>query len=221
MLESGGDRTLPPGMRERVVRIRAASEQIASLANQISDLAMVEAGKLDLSSHPVDIEEILQAATRHLEAKLRSRAATLKLTVPAGLPRLQGDPLRLRQLMTSLVAGLLKLADGTALEVIAAARGSMVELTLREEPFRGIPVEALPPGFSQDGRLWPEPRAAGDDLNGLSLSIARGLVRLHGGTLRLPGDVERGTLAVLTLPAETSEPKRRTDKVSDLPRPQP
>jgi signal transduction histidine kinase len=221
MLENGGDRTLPPAVRERVVRIRAASEQIASLANQISDLALVETGKLDLLSHPVDIEEMLQAAMRHLEAKLRSRAATIKLTIPAGLPRLQGDPLRLGQLLTSLIAGLLKLAEGTALELVAVSRGAMVELTLREEPFRGIPVEALPPDFAQDGHPWPEPRTAGDDLNGLSLSIARGLVRLHGGTLLLPGDVERGTLAVLTLPAEPTEPKHRADKLPDLLRPLP
>ncbi|HEY3174879.1 MAG TPA: histidine kinase dimerization/phospho-acceptor domain-containing protein [Candidatus Polarisedimenticolia bacterium] len=219
MIEFESDRSLPPPVRERVLRMRAASEQIASLADQIADLSLVETGRLSLASHPVELEETLLAAGRSLEPKLRARDATLKITVPGGLPRLQGDPLRIRQILTSLVAGLLKLAEGTTLELVAASRGAMIEMTLREDPFRGIPVEALPPGFAAEARSGAEPRSFADDLNGLSLSIARGLVRLHGGTLRLPGDVESGTLAVLTLPAETSEPKHRAERPSELLRP--
>lgn len=221
IIEGGSGRDLPASLRDRLGRIKGAAQQIASLADEISDLALLETGRLKLSPRPIDTEEALQGACRLLEPRLRTRGTTLKASVPGGVPRLLGDPLRIRQILISLVGGLLKLAEGTALELVAAHRGGAVELTLREDPLRGIPVEALPHRFMTEARPPSEPEQGLDHLNRLGLSVARALAMAHGGSLRLPGDVEEGTLAVLVLPAEPAESTHLAEKPAEHARPQP
>lgn len=217
MLGTEADGPLSPAQRQRVVRIRAAADRLTGVVEGIADLARVEAGGLTLSRGPFDLEEVTRAVRRSVEPLLSSRAVVLQIVQPADLPPLLGDSLRIHQMITALVIGMLRQLEGTTLELQAAGHGSTVELTLREAS-RGIPVEALPPSFTRmenaDG--GPAPSESPAPMGGISFSLARGLALLQGCSLTVGRDAEGGLLASFVLPSASPDAMPRSDHAQDL-----
>lgn len=216
LMEGGADGELTPAATNRIRRIRSVVDRLALVAEQISELALAETGDLPVMTDSVDVELTMIAARHRLEPLLHASAVTLEVTVPPGLPRVLGDATRVGQVITSLVTSLLRFAEGTTLELIAAPKGVFVEVMLREEPYRGLPVEALPPGFAKEVRSGGRSGLTTDGARDLGLSIARRLLRLQGGTLDTSSDLEQGVLAVFTLPSEIDQPRQRSERSHEL-----
>jgi K+-sensing histidine kinase KdpD len=119
-------------------------------------------------------------------------------------------------MLTSLITGMLKQAEGTTLQLEAVGHGAMVEVTIREET-RGLPVEALPAAFARMRNGEPSDAAAEEPetLRSLSLSLARGLALLQGGSLQIGRDAEGGLIASFALPAAPAETLVNTDRPPD------
>ena len=211
MLAGEVDGPLNDSQKARLARARATVDRLNGLVNAIAELAQVESGRLVLARGPVNLDEAAQRVRQQLEPLLRSRAVSLQIVVPPDLAPLQGDPQRTGQMLASLVTGLVKQVEGTTLEMTAAPRGTMIEVTLREAA-RGLPVEALPPAFDQ------EPASGSDDamLRGIGLSLARALAVLHGGSLSFGRDAGGALAAALLLPAEMGDSKPRAERPADL-----
>jgi len=205
------DGSLNDAQKARVARLRGALERLTGVVDGMADLAQAESGRLVLARGPLDLGDAARGARQQLDALLRSRAISLELALPSDLPPLMGDPQRVRQLIISLVTGMARQLEGTTLEMAAAVRGAMIQVTLREAA-RGLPVEALPPAFDQS----PTAVAETASVLGVSLSLARALTALHGGSLRIGRDQDGGLIASLSLPAAQSETRTRPERPSDL-----
>lgn len=196
MIEGGADGPLTDPQRSRLQRIRAAADRLASIADHLSDLSLLHDGRLSLSPGQVDLAEAAAAVLHQVEALARSRAIELRLALPADLPPLRADGMRLRQALILTLSAALKQADGGIVELSAESHAAHLELRLREIS-RSIPVEALPSGFET------LPADEADRLDGaLGISVARGLLRLHGGELRTGAAAGAGLLAVIEVPWE-------------------
>ena len=216
LMQAGADGDLTPAASVRVGRIRSVVDRLALVAEQVADLALAETGMLPLMTGSVDMETTMIDARHRLESMLRASAVTLEITIPPGLPRVLGDETRVRQVISALVTSLLKMAEGTTLELVATHKGSVVEVILREEPYRGLPVEALPPGFAQQTRAAGAAVVMADGARDLGLSIARHLIRLQGGTLLTGPELGQGALAVFTLPCESEHTRPRAERPQEL-----
>ena len=198
LLESGADGQLSEAQRTRLLRIRATVESIADVAERIRDLAVLESGNADLRLEEVDLARLLETVARSLEKEARAHAVELRLDLAPDLPRLNADPRRLRQVVTILLSVAMRRAGGSVLEVHAAAEGPFARVTLRETS-RAIPAEALPAGFGEDG-AGPSAESPSNP-DGLRMSLARGLIELHGGRLTT-SEGDRVEIARFTLPAK-------------------
>jgi signal transduction histidine kinase len=197
MMEGGADGPLTPPQRARLLRIRAAADRLASIADHLSDLSLLSDGRLSLSPGHVDLGETAAAVMRQADPLARSRAIELRLALPAALPPLRADAARLRQALSLTLSAAIKRADGGVVELSAEAHAAHLELRLREIR-RPLPVEALPSEFEA---LPAGSRVEGDRLEGaLGISVARGLLRLHGGDLRTGAGEAPGLLAVIEVP---------------------
>ncbi|HET6372719.1 MAG TPA: HAMP domain-containing sensor histidine kinase, partial [Candidatus Polarisedimenticolia bacterium] len=213
LIEGGADGALQPAQRARLLRVRSEIGRIVSLAEEIADLAVVEAGQLSLATTEIDLAAAVALARREAEPLLRAKAVELTVTMTADIPRVQGDPRRIGQILSALLASAASRAEGATLELIASVSGAMVEVILREST-RAIPIEALPPGFEtgSGGSLGSSqtPRER------ISLAVARGLVELHGGTLSLGAGLSPGTLARFELPIAAVSQRPQTGQNPDL-----
>jgi signal transduction histidine kinase len=116
---------------------------------------------------------------------------------PAEIPPIAIDPLRLREVLTNLVANALRHTPrgGRVLVGVGGRDGGKDRVEVRvADNGAGISAEELPHIFD---RFY---KGAGSSGSGLGLTIARGLVEAHGGTIRAESRSGAGTTIVVELP---------------------
>jgi signal transduction histidine kinase len=209
LMAGGADGPLTDAQRSRLQRLSAEADRLTAIANHLSDLSLLHAGRLTLSPGRVELHETVAAAVHQVDPLARSRAVELRLTLGPDLPPLRADAARLRQAIALLLSAAIRGADGGVVELSAEAREPRLEMTVREIA-RPLPVEALPSGFEVSS---DQTRAEADRLEGsLGISVARGLLRLHGGDLRTGTSSLDGVIAVVELPWDSGATAERSGK---------
>jgi two-component system sensor histidine kinase/response regulator len=106
------DTSLSAEQRENLTTVRVSAESLLSLLNDILDFSKVESGKLEFESVPFAVREVVSDALRPLvliaDQKDIELIVDVHERVPAGI---QGDPVRLRQVLTNLVSNAIKFTD--------------------------------------------------------------------------------------------------------------
>jgi len=180
--------------------IHASGEHLLALINHLLDVAKIEAGRFELKPEPVRLAAAVEEALGVVDLQARAKSIAFGVDLPAEFT-LQVDPQAFRQILLNLLSNAVKFTpDGGRIE-IAARRGAAGELALSvADSGVGIPAEALERVFAPFERAR---RAATRDVEGtgLGLTITRGLVGLHGGTIRLDSAPGHGTVATVVLPA--------------------
>ena len=180
--------------------VRANSERLVRLVNDVLDLAKIEAGRLDLSPEAVDLGPIVDQIRAELAPQAAAKGLDLWVEVPAGLPPLVADPARLHQIVLNLAANAVKFTETgrVAIAARASAGGGGIEIAVSDTGI-GIEPEAL-------AFVFDEFRQADDSVTrrfggtGLGLSISHKLATLHGGTITAASVPGAGSTFTLCLP---------------------
>jgi PAS domain S-box-containing protein len=191
LLADGGAGDLTARQAQYVGHIVTSGRHLLALVNEVLDLARLEAGRLQIEPQEVDLGAMLREIVESLSAAARDRGITLVAATDAGLPPIEADPVRVRQVVLGLLDNGLKftprggrvtvsavawdgepLASGPAVRVTVADTGIGVEPGDRERLFQ--PFEQLDAGYDR--------RRQG---SGLGLALARRLIELHGGRIWL------------------------------------
>lgn len=211
--------------RDHVGKIRASSQALMSIINDLVDLSNIEAGTLDLTRRPFAIDDVLTPLSDLFAGKAETRGISFSIMVnPATPDRLVGDPLRLSQILINLVGNAVKFTDRGKVEVSVQpvsgepddGRASLV-FSVTDTGI-GIPSErqaALFAPFTQGDRSTSR-RYGG---TGLGLSISRKLANLMGGKITLDSQTAAGSTFRLTLPLEqpAEEDSIRPDTAPPIP----
>jgi two-component system sensor histidine kinase BaeS len=123
---------------------------------------------------------------------------TLGTTVAGGLPLVDVDPVRIREVLANLVANALRhTPTGGSVRLAAALAdgGRAVELTVADTG-SGIDPSLVPHVFDRFAK------AADSRGSGLGLAIARGLVEAHGGSISLDSRPGHGSTFRIRIPTE-------------------
>ena len=167
-----------------------SGEGLLEIINDILDFSKIEAGKLELAPTDFSPRALVEDVLELLAPRAQEKRLELSFREHPGLPAaLHGDALRLRQVLTNLVANAIKFTEHgevvvelEALHAPAAAEGPFsVEFSVRDTGI-GISAEALPRLFSAftQASSGMARRYGG---TGLGLVISRQLVELMGGTI--------------------------------------
>ena len=180
--------------------IHDSGVHLLSIVNDVLDLAKVEAGRYELEHGAVDLRAIVRATLRTLSPRAREGEVTLSADLSEGLPPVNGDERALRQVLLNLVSNAVKftLPGGRVLIRAYRTRGGFVTVEVVDTGI-GIPddrIDAVLRPFEQiDNGL--QRRYEG---TGLGLPLARSLVELHGGQLRIASRAGVGTTVSADLP---------------------
>src|SRR3954470_9016028 len=172
--------SLDKGQREHVETLHACGEQLLGAVNAILDFSKLEAGKLDLESVPFDLRAAVRAVMAvHRPEAQRKGLAFHEEIAPGLLEYVLGDPVRLRQALSNLVANAVKFTPRGAVAVKVEAAGHGIRFAVEDT---GIGVDAtagerLFRAFSQADASTTR-RFGG---TGLGLAIVRHLASLMGG----------------------------------------
>ena len=170
--------------------IEDESRRLLRLVEGLLDLSRIEAGQVQVESHPVDVEALLEHVGELFA--LRAQELDVNLTVATSdVGHVVGDWDRLDQVLGNLLDNALRHTPPGGDVQLSAGResGSSVSIAVADTGV-GIPEEAIPNLFD---RYFKSDRPGAQGGTGLGLAIARELVRAQGGEIRVSSEQGIGT----------------------------
>jgi signal transduction histidine kinase len=210
LLEPGVPAQMADDARKMIDRQLA---QMARLLDDLLDVSRVTRGVLEIRCEQVDLREIIETAVASTRPLADAAQQELAVSVPAEPLSVSGDPVRLTQILGNLLHNATKYTPaGGRIAVTAAGEDAEIMLSVKDNGV-GIAPEALQTIFELFLQLEaPGTRSAGG--LGIGLSLARDLVKLHGGTIEaLSAGSGLGSEFVVRLP-RANEPAALTEPVA-------
>ena len=193
--------TLPADRARQAIDIigRNAKAQ-AQLIEDILDISRIITGKLEIEPQVVSVPHLMDGVVGAALPAARAKQITISKRVPDGMPPIDGDPKRLHQVLSSVVANAIQFTpEKGTVEIGAVADDDGIEITVRDTG-AGIPAEFLPHVFDRFRQADSRATRRHGGL-GLGLAIARHVVEQHRGEMRADSDGPgRGTTITIRLP---------------------
>ena len=188
-------------------------EHMVQLTDDLLELSRLRSGSIEFEMEPMPIDLVIEEVCTGFERQLADKHLGLKLELPAKLPPVQGDPVRLAQVLNNLVGNACNYTPSGAIIVGARPVDGRVEVSVSDTGI-GIPPEELKQLFSDFFRGEHE-LVQCQKGSGLGLSIAHSIIEGHGGQIWVESEVDKGTTVHFTLPVATGLPRgRATDSAS-------
>jgi len=181
--------------------ICASAQHLLSIISDILDVSKLEAGKVELDEEAVELPQTVRDVLQLVAERARAIDITIVTDLPADLPALRADGLKLKQVLLNLVTNAIKFSHSAGRIELAArhdAAGFEISVTDHGIGMDPAEIQTAVTRFGQVASTWSR-RHAG---TGLGLPLAIGLVELHGGRLTIESRKEAGTTVRVRLPAE-------------------
>ncbi len=175
---------------------------LSRLVDDLRELALAEAGKLNLSLQPIALEQLLHNTAEQFGPASEAQGLELVTDIPDDLPMVTADADRVSQIVRNLLANALRHTPaGGSVTVAASARDDAVQITVADTG-EGIAPADLARVFERFWRADPSRsrQPNGDRGTGLGLSIAQGLVQAQGGRIWVESTQGKGSAFHFTLP---------------------
>lgn len=199
-----------PKQKSYLSAIKAASNNLLVLINDILDLSKIEVGQLQIAHAPVDIREIAVELQEIFQLPLQDKGLELEVHVDETVPAyFFGDENRLRQILLNLVGNALKFTDTGFIKLSVHTcnkqRGKETLQIVVEDSGIGIAQENITVIFQPfkqiDGKSTRRRQGTG-----LGLSICKHLVEAMHGELHVSSSPNVGSIFRVTLPGVRSCP---------------
>jgi len=185
--------------RDQIVQnIHSETLRLNALASSFLDLARLESGRVQFRKTTFSVTDLLYECKDVMASKAEEEKIQVRVETPDGLPVLEADRDKLKQVILNLVSNAIKYNRPNG-SVNLRAESSELQMTiLVQDTGLGIPDEALPHLFTKFYRVREnEGKVSG---TGLGLSICKQIVNGHGGRIEVKSKVGVGTVFMVHLP---------------------
>jgi signal transduction histidine kinase/AmiR/NasT family two-component response regulator len=192
LLESGSPE--PTVSQKRGIgQILHAGWFLLDLINELLDLALIESGKLSLSSEPVNLAEILHQCQTMVEPQAKKRGIGMNFPQFDVAPFVSADRTRIKQVIINLLSNAIKYnrEDGTVTVTCKLNTPGCMRLEVRDTG-EGLSPEQIDQLFQPFNRLGQE--ANGNEGTGIGLVVSKRLVDLMGGVIGVHSVVGSGSI---------------------------
>lgn len=183
--------------------------RLSGLINDLLDISMIEAGKINFELKPLDLGTVLDMAINSLASRAGEKSIFIRKEIPSDLPQAYGDPDKLEQIFINLIDNAIKFTPRGGQICVSASEVRSSEV----RDFIKVSVTDTGTGIGPDeiekifDRFYQVEKTLTRTVNGsgLGLSIVKGLVEAHGGKIWMESEVGKGSKFSFTLLKYTSE----------------
>ena len=171
----------PQAKQARAI-IGRQTQNLSRLVEELLDVSRITSGKIVLKPEPVDLKELVLRGIESLRASIEAHGHTVITSMAAEPVWVQGDSLRLEQVVMNLLANAIKYTpQGGRISFSVQRDGDEATLRLRDNGI-GIAPENLPHIFDQFAQAKTASGYSEGGL-GIGLTLVRSLITMHGGTV--------------------------------------
>ncbi len=201
-IEDGED---DPQMRDRCLNvISQEARRLEGIVTDMLSVAEIEAGTMSLRKDDVRLEVLIEALEADYSGQAAAKNITLEFNLPPKLPVIQADREKIGLALHNLVNNALKYTPaGGRVEVQVGVKDGRITVEVVDSGI-GIAETDLAQIFERFYRA-NDPKVSEVTGSGLGLALAREVVRLHGGDIRVESEVGKGSTFSLSLPAASSK----------------
>jgi signal transduction histidine kinase/ActR/RegA family two-component response regulator len=199
--DSGSERLV--GIMERQVNL------MVRLVDDLMDMSRISSGKIELRRQLIDAGSVVRGGVETSRPIIEAAGHELTVEVPSEPVMLDGDPIRLTQIVANLLNNAAKYSGaGTRIAVSVVRSGDRATVTVRDAGI-GIPPDMLVRVFEPFVQIRGNQGHQGG--LGIGLTLVRTLAEMHGGAVEAhsPG-VGQGSEFVVTLPLANADAAART-----------
>ena len=184
--------------RELVVSLQRSTLRLTALIDNLLESVRIESGQLSIRQQSVALAEVIEEAQAVVSSLLAQREQQLHITVADDLPRVNGDAVRLTQVLVNLLANANKYApEQSDIYVGAQVQGDWVRVWVEDQGpgISDAQQTAIFQRFARGAGREPEPGGLG-----LGLWIVKSIVERHGGHIQVERTAQQRTRFGFTLP---------------------
>ena len=213
-LIDGATGQLPEKTNMNLALISSSGKRLSSLINDILDFSQLKHKTLELQIKPVGIREIVYIILTLSKPLVGPKNLQLLNSISPELPPVAADENRLEQILYNLIGNAIKFTENGTVEISAelligndksSMPSSQLAITVSDTGIgiAGEKLERIFESFEQaDGSTAREFGGTG-----LGLAVAKQLVELHGGEIRVSSTIGVGSQFTFTLPVSESQPE--------------
>ena len=186
--------------REFVQTVQSSGDSLLAIINDVLDYSKIEAGRLSVEHIDFGLRAVCDEVRAILRAAVAKRGLELSLDFDAALPPwIQGDPVRVRQVLLNLTSNAIKFTEHGAIRIeVSRLEGEQIKISVTDSGI-GITEEQLDRMFRRFTQADSSTtRRYGG--TGLGLAISKTLVELMGGTIGVRSQAGAGSTFWFTLP---------------------
>jgi signal transduction histidine kinase len=200
------DGPLTKDQEEDVTSIYENGLMLLSLINEILDMAKIEAGRMTVTFEEIDVEATTNRVLKNVRSLVDQENVELSAEIAPNLPKLEADPVRLRQILNNLLSNAAKFTNEGYIRLKMQQQDSYLHIAVEDT---GIGIhqndykKLFRPFEQVENR---DARVAGG--TGLGLPITQWLVQMHNGRIHLESQLGSGSTFHVLLPFKQPQTKK-------------
>jgi len=210
---------LPSELSDFARTIKLNGEGLLEIINEILDLAKVEAGRMEVDNIEFDLQELVENICQLLRPRVLDKGLTFEVfTNPKVLPQIEGDSLKIRQIMVNLLGNAVKFTEEGKIKLdvqVEKKKGKWGVLIVRvSDTGIGIPKEkqnSIFESFTQADASMTR-RFGG---TGLGLTLSKQMLELLKGKIWLESEVGKGSTFSFSIPVKVLSQKAKIVEEDD------
>jgi signal transduction histidine kinase len=191
--------TLTPKQTDMVRRIYSNGKNLLNMLNEILDMSIIEAGRLELKPASFDLLQLVNSTLEELHSLAEEKNLSLQAEVNLTHSEAYNDAGRLRQALVNLLSNAIKFTDRGRVWIEVQELGSDRLSICVHDTGIGIPDAALEHIF-QAFRQVDQTTTRRHHGTGLGLAITDSLVKMMSGTISVISQVDQGSTFCIELP---------------------
>jgi PAS domain S-box-containing protein len=194
-------------VKDFVNKVQRSADQMEILIADLLDFARIQSGTFSVLISAGRLSLEVMPVIDRMRALAEAKRQTLEVDLPSSLPSVAIDGHRIGQVVSNLVSNAIKFTPQEGrIRVSARQRDRQIVVSVADMG-PGIPQEHLSKIFD---RFWQAPGTTQKG-SGLGLSIAKGIVEAHGGTIWAESQLGKGSSFFFTVPLDETDTGKRTD----------
>lgn len=188
--------------REYLDDIHGSGQHLLDLINDILDAASIEAGALELHENDVNLTNLVETSIRIIRPRAEDGRVAIISSIDPKLPHIYVDERRVKQVMLNLLSNAVKFTQENGEISVRSYMNDNGSLSISvSDNGIGMADEETMIAMNRFGQV-DSGRDRKHEGTGLGLPLTMGLMKLHGGTLKVESEKGHGTSVTVTLPKD-------------------